>query len=378
MVSDLSTSRRVAVGVLVAFALVEAVPAIAARVATPEVTCAGCFLQDDSGRILYARAAGRPRANASTTKMVTALVVRTQTSLTELVTISANAAATGGGGEDLTAGERHPVEDLLAALLLTSSNDAAVALAEHVTGTEESFVVTMNDLAAELGAEDTNFTTSHGLDAPGHHSSARDLALIAWEVLDDPVLADLVGQPSVRIGSGEVLENRNVLIEGYRGATGVKTGFTANAGDVLVASAERDDRSLVAVAMNSENAAADARALLNYGWAKLQRTPLVGAGSPVGMLVFDPAGATEVTPATVIRGPEDPDAVVAIFEPAADVAPPIAVGEEVGTITVLGPGGETLGRTTAVATDSVPAVGSSWAESIVGFLLRAAGALWEP
>ena len=227
---------------------------------------------DDTGAVLWKRAPDRRLPNASTTKIVTALAVMRRASLDERVTVSRNAADTGAGGFDLEAGAVFTVEELLRALLLTSSNDSAVALAEHVSGTERKFVALMNRLARRLGAGGTHFVTAHGLDRPGHRSTARDLALLAAELLENPVLAGMVALRRSRIGGpeGGLLRNRNVLLKRYRGAIGVKTGYTAEAGDVLVAAAERGGRRLIAVALDAVNAASDARKLLDYGWSALR------------------------------------------------------------------------------------------------------------
>ncbi|MDQ3962705.1 MAG: serine hydrolase, partial [Actinomycetota bacterium] len=283
----LSTSRRVAfVAVALAFTLL---PAAAPAGPGPDLTCAACYLVDDTGRVLFARAARDPRPNASTTKMITALVVRADTAGDEVVTVSATAAATTGGGLALEPGDRYTVDALLHALLMTSSNDAAVALAEHVAGNEAAFVAEMNRVSERMGADETHNVTAHGLDSSGHHASARDLAAFAATILADPVLARIVGTTRTSIAGPdgrELIENRNVLLEGYRGATGVKTGYTAGSGNVLVASARRGERTLIAVAMGSQDATADARRLLDHGWDALAHMSLIAAGAPVATLVF--------------------------------------------------------------------------------------------
>ncbi len=219
--------------------------------------------------------------------MVTAVLVSRAGAVGDTTTVSAQAAATGQGGVDLEAGAAYSIRDLLYALLLTSSNDAAVALAEHVAGSEEAFVDRMNRLAGDLGLRHTEFVTSHGLDRPGHYSSARDLARIAALLLSDPDLAKIVATPSVRVATESgpsKIDNTNALLETYRGAVGVKTGSSGDAGEVLVAAAVRGDRRLIAVAMGSRDAATDAAKLLDYGFARLRRTVLVGVGTAVGRL----------------------------------------------------------------------------------------------
>ena len=373
---NLSTSRRIAVALSIALVAL-ATPAPAQQ---PHLSCDSCLVVDETGRALFARAPNRARANASSTKIITALVVRDGAELEERVTISPAAAATGGGGLDLVAGDVYRVDALLKALLMTSSNDAAVALAEHVSGTQEAFVDEMNELAGDLGARATNFVTAHGLDEPGHASSAADLARFAAELLDDPVLAEIVATTTTIVDSSagqQLLENRNVLLERYRGATGVKTGYTLNAGDVLVASATRRGRSLIAVALGSDNetAARDAAELLDLGFASLAQTPIVSPQDEIATLVFDPSGAVVVRPASVVRSAVLPSEVEVTFVPRDGLRPPIEPGERVGTVVV-----EHEGR----SFDEIPAVADhpgitinapSWGEKMLAMILRTAASL---
>ena len=357
-------------------ALVASIPPAQARLASPQVTCTACLVVDDTGRELYSRRASISLPNASTTKMATALVVLDHAAPDEAVMVSATAAGVGGGGLDLSQGQSFSVEALLYALLLDSSNDAAAALAEHVAGNQEAFVRAMNATVAELGATDTHYVTAHGLDMAGHGSSARDLALIAAEVLEDPLLAEIVATPRTRIDgpAGDIsLTNRNLLLEGYPGATGVKTGFTAGAGNVLVASAERDGRRLIAVAMHSEDAAIDATTLLDLGWARLARTIVFRRGTVVGALVFD-TGSTEVVAARPVRDSVRPDRVAYRFDPNESVTMPLARGDVVGQVVVTSDVG-TLDTVDAIATTSVTPVDDSWASAAVAGLLGIVGRL---
>ena len=323
--------------------------------------------------MLWGREVDTPRANASTTKMVTALVVVAAARLDEPVRASRNAAATGGGGFDLQPGDTFSVGDLLHALLLSSSNDAAVALAEHVAGSEEAFVARMNRAVRSFGARGTRFVTSHGLDVPGHYSTPRDLARFALAVLRRPALAEIVALPSATIsGSSGAhrLVNTNPLLETYEGAVGVKTGYTAGAGDVLVAAAERRGRRLIAVAMGSTDAAADARALLDYGFAVLGRGILVEEGEFLGELVFDPSGTASVVAGRTLRGLPNPALVDVAFEPA-PVSPPLAQGETVGTMIVTLRSGEVVARGPAIVPHELPHDGGGGA-GFFGSILRAA------
>lgn len=336
----------------------------------PRVTCRACFLIDDTGRVLFRRAANDELANASTTKMVTALLVRRTRGLEATVTISDNAAMTGEGGLDLQPGETYPVRDLLYALLLSSSNDAAVGLAEHVAGSEGAFVARMNRLVDDLGLRHTNFVTSHGLDRAGHYSSARDLARIAVAVLRDRQLADIVGTRAVKVrGQPSRIVNRNVLLKSYKGTVGVKTGFTDEAGEVLVAAAVRGDRRLIAVAMNSDDAAADATRVLDFGFSVLRRTVLVERGTVVGHLVFDPGGSVSVAVGRPLRGLATPETVDLEFKPDARVKLPVKEGQVVGSLTVAA-GGETIRSADVMATESLGIEEASWVAGAFGGLLK--------
>jgi D-alanyl-D-alanine carboxypeptidase (penicillin-binding protein 5/6) len=331
---------------------------------------------DDTRRVLYEKNAGAVRANASTTKMATALVVASEVPPDDRVLVSATAATIGGGGLDLHAGEVFSVEALLHALLLTSSNEAAVALAEHVSGSERAFVDMMNEYSRSIGALDTHFVTAHGLDMPGHGSSARDLATIAAELLDVERLARIVARTEVAIDapSGRtLLENRNLLLESYPGATGVKTGFTADAGNVLVASAERAGRRVIAVAMDSVDATADAIALLDLGWLLLERTVLLARGAQVGALVFE-QGSTEVRAASRVRGSLRPADVAIEFIPDPNVRMPVYRGEIVGRVIVIS-NGRQVTSVDAVAADAIQPSEASWASDVFAGLLRAVGSL---
>lgn len=355
---DKSTVGRLVAGaaaLVLALSVPSASPAVAGarpRLDESVLTCESCLLVDDSGRTLFARRATRRLPNASTTKMATAIVVVEAAAPSDVVTVSPTAAAAGGGGLDLDPGDRATVEDLLAALLLSSSNDAAVALAEHVAGTEDAFVARMNVLASDLGALGTRFATSHGLDRPGHFSTARDLALFGWAVLDDPLLASLVGTPRTVIdvsGRREAVENRNLLLEAYPGAVGIKTGFTAGAGNVLVAAARRTGRTLLGVAMRSGDPVSDARTLLDFGFAVVARGVVLGVDRPVGALVFG-GGSTPVVAARRVRGPQRPDGVAVRLSGRARA--PVVPGEIVGEI-VLSVRRRNIGRVAAVASGAV-------------------------
>lgn len=237
----------------------------------PSLTAPAALLADSTtGQVLLTRNPHQRRPMASTTKLMTALLVREHARLNEEVVVPASALV-GGASMGLEAGEHLTVEDLLWGLLLNSGNDAAVALAEHVAGSQAAFVELMNQRAATLGLRDTHFANPHGLDAPEHYSSVYDLWKLAEAVLADPVLRRMVATRSYN-AAGHALRNRNELLSMYPGADGVKTGTTDQAGQCLVASVTRNGHRVIAVVLGSQDRYADVTALLDhyftfYRWA---------------------------------------------------------------------------------------------------------------
>ncbi|GBE23718.1 MAG TPA: D-alanyl-D-alanine carboxypeptidase [Actinobacteria bacterium] len=239
--------------------------------APPDVTAEAWILYDDTfDRVLAEDNADERRAMASTTKIMTALVALDQGNLDDLIQISARAAGIGEAEADLVEGEEWTLRDLLTAMLVRSANDAAVAVAEGVGGSVENFVALMNEKARDMGLENTRFANPHGLDAPGHFTSARDLLTMTRVAMKNPIFATLVRTRTARLpnapdGTQRIVHNTNQLLGTYPGAIGVKTGYTGNAGYVLVAGAESSGRRLYTVVMGSTDSFGDAKALLDYG-----------------------------------------------------------------------------------------------------------------
>lgn len=345
--------------------------------AAHDVSCEACLLVGPGGKVLFERAAGEPLPNASTTKIVTALVVRALLGPDTEVVVSEHAASAGGGGLDLQPGDTFRTRDLLYAALMTSSNDSAVALAEAASGSEAAFVSEMNALAEELGATGSNFVTPHGLDRPGHVSTVSDLALFAAALLDDPLLARIVATETHLIPgpSGSIrLENRNLLLGSYPGAIGVKTGSTREAGEALVAAAERGGARLIAVVLRSTDAAADATALLDRGFRMLARSPLARAGECLGTLHFPSGGATGVVAGRTATGLAGPSAVVALFVLRPGLTGPIEAGTVVGRF-VFKAGGERISVVKALSADTVDAARTTSGGRLLAGLVRSAAAL---
>ncbi len=239
--------------------------------APPTVTAEGAVLWEPvDGRSLVGVRPGRPRPMASTTKIMTVLLALEEAALDEQITVSEHAAAVGReqgvATFGLQPGQQVRMGDALAGLVLRSGNDAAVAVAEHVAGSEEAFVTRMNVRAEGLGLDATHFVNATGLtDDLDHHASPRDLARLAAVAMEDPDFAAWAGAQRLDVGDLGVLENRNELLGAYPGATGVKTGYTALAGLCLVASARREGRTLYAVVLDSGAHFDDAAKLLDHG-----------------------------------------------------------------------------------------------------------------
>ena len=249
----------------------------AAAAGAPQVEAgAAVLMEKETGTILCEQNAHDKREPASVTKVMTLLLVMEasdggQLSTGATVTVSAHAASMGGSQVYLKEGEQMTVDDLLKAVAVVSGNDAAVALAEHIAGSEEAFVSRMNQRAAELGMEDTTFLNCTGLPAAGHLTSAYDIALMSRALLSHPDIRQYttIWMDSIRGGQFQ-LSNTNRLVRFYPGCTGLKTGSTDSAGYCLSASAERDGLSLIAVVLGSETSAkrfTAAETLLNYGFA---------------------------------------------------------------------------------------------------------------
>ena len=210
---------------------------------------------------------------ASLTKLMTVLLLLEHYEPQHIVTVSAAAARETGTRLGLRAGERLHVQDLLAASLLNSANDACHALADHIAGNQQQFVHLMNQRAKEWGLRDTHFTNACGHDDPEHYSSARDITVLAHKVMNYPVLLELVAMRNLSIASVDgsrqfKLTNRNALIGRYDGAVGMKSGFTPKAGKCLVALARHDGVSVLLVMLQAANRWWDASDILDFAFSQ--------------------------------------------------------------------------------------------------------------
>ena len=234
-----------------------------------------------TGRALYEKHADQRSLIASTTKIMTALIVCQRCNVLDRVKIPAEAVGVEGSSMYLREGEVLTVQELLYGLMLRSGNDAAEALAIYCGGTVEGFAELMNDKARELGLKDTHFVNPHGLDAPNHHSTARDLAVLSAYAMADPIFARTVGAKSVTVGE-RVLTNHNKLLWQLPGCEGIKTGYTRAAGRILVSSAMREGRRLICVTINAPDDWNDHKALLEDGFSRYEVREIVEEGETLG------------------------------------------------------------------------------------------------
>lgn len=235
------------------------------------------LMDASSGRILYEKDADSRSLIASTTKIMTALIVCQHSNVLDRVRIPKEAVGIEGSSMYLKEGEVLTVQELLYGLMLHSGNDAAVALAIYCGGTVEGFAEMMNDKARLLGLSNTHFVNPHGLDAPEHYSCARDLAVLAAYAMSDPIFAKTVSTKTVSLVDRS-LRNHNKLLWRVEGADGVKTGYTKAAGRLLVSSACRDGRRLVCVTINAPDDWNDHKILLERGFADYKSVLIVSAG----------------------------------------------------------------------------------------------------
>lgn len=247
---------------------------------------AAILMERRSGRVLFAQNADERYPMASTTKIMTALLAVERCGMDEIVTVGPRASGVTGSSIYLAEGERLTMRQMLLGLMLRSGNDAAVAIAEHIAGDEAAFAALMNERAQALGA-DALFVTANGLDEGEHGASARAMALIACEAMGNPLFRELVATKEAVIPWADseysrVLRNKNRLLSGYEGATGVKTGFTAKAGRCLVFSAERDGMELVGVVLKCPAWFDEAERLMDWGFGRFSWESAVEAGKTAG------------------------------------------------------------------------------------------------
>ena len=372
-----------AAGFLAALVLVWGLAAPCWGVELTLTSHAALLMEKTTGEILYAQNEHDALPPASVTKIMTVLLTMEaidsgRIALDDMVTVSAYAAGMGGSQVFLAEGEQMSVDDLLKAVCVSSGNDAAVALAEHVAGVTELFVEQMNNRARELGMKDTHFVNCTGLTAEGHVTSVYDIALMSRELLlHHPEVRNYttIWMDTLRSGTFG-LSNTNKLIRFYDGATGLKTGFTQEAGYCISATAERDGMELIAVIMKgntSDSRNADAKTLLNYGFSTyalvdvqpeepLPVLPVVLGAADTVSAVLPEEGRTLLLEKSQTGG------LTQTVELPESVAAPVCAGDRLGTLTVSREGTVAL-AIPIVAGETVERL--TWGETVTRMLRTA-------
>ena len=355
-------TRTLAVALLV-LALVAGAGAPASA-AEPDVTADGAVLWDPADdRVLWGKGAAQPLRPASTTKIMTVLLALEAGTVEETVTVSAGAVEVGqrpgAATLDLRPGQQIAMRSLLAGLVLRSGNDAAVAVAEHVAGSEEAFVDLMNARAQELGMANTSFINATGLtDDLDHVASARDLAVLAEAAMRNNDFAEWAGAATLDVESLGSLTSRNELLTRYDGATGVKTGYTNLAGLCLVASARRDGRTLFAVVLGADDDLYDrhfteSAAVLDHGFDDFRRPEPARGGQTVTQYRWSDATVDVVATDALARTVSDDASVRWRVALDPDVSRPVPAGQALGRAELL-VGRDVVDTTELVAGAEVP------------------------
>lgn len=321
---------------------------------TFEVDAAAAILIDAStGTVLYEKNIHEPLPPASVTKIMTMLLTMEAIdsnliTLEDQVTISERASSMGGTQIYVEPGETKSVEDLIKAIAIRSANDATVAIAEHISGTEELFIRQMNDRAQELGMKNTCFINTNGLPADGHNSSAYDIALMSMELLKHDGIHKWMTtwMDTIEVGkktkSIQSLVNTNKLIQTYKGITGIKTGSTSEAKYCLSASATRDNNTFIAVILAAPTSPIrfnEATKLLDYGFANFNTVKIMKSNEDMGFVSVNKGNRTEIKVVSVdkldvlVKKGDESKIEKEIILPQS-VKAPIKKGEKIGEIVV--------------------------------------------
>ena len=330
-----------------------------------EVNAEAAVVMDaDSGRLLYAQNPDKRLANASTTKIMTALLTLEQPDQDRYFTVDSDAIQVEGTTMGLQPGDSVTLHQLAAGMLLPSGNDAANAAAVEIAGSEEAFVRLMNQRAAELGLENTQYRNPSGLDAEGHYSSARDLAALAAHALENEDFADIVSKQEIRMAFGNPPYNRslyttNKLLERYPYAIGVKTGYTDDAGLCLVTAAEKDGTRLIIVTLNGKDDVNTHMRLYEHFFPLLARVDL--SGFTEGLSVPVTGGTRDSVAAVPAAEPEaallerEYDELTREVELSQFVYAPVQAGQVLGEIRLLS-GDKVVWQSALMADSDVPAL----------------------
>lgn len=325
------------------------------------------LMEQSTGQILYEQNPDEQLPIASVTKIMTLLLIceaidEGKITIDDNVTVSERAMSMGGSTMFLETGDVISVDEMLKGIVVASANDGAVAMAEYISGSEDEFVSQMNQRAKDLGMENTHFVNTNGLDADGHYSSARDVAIMSRELMTHPLILNYtkIWTDTMRGGKFE-LANTNKLIRFYEGATGLKTGSTSKALCCLSATAERNGMGLVAVVLGAPDSKArfnGARALLDWGFAAYNVKEIIPANQEIGKIKIKGGTQKEVglelrVPETILTDKADKSEYTYEIVSLPDIKAPIYKGDCVGEGIVYKDKNE-IKRTKVYANSDIP------------------------
>ena len=328
--------------------------------ALPNVTAtAAIVIEASTGHVLYERNPDQRMFPASTTKMMTLITALESNKLDEIVTVGTGAYRAEGSTLWLDVGEKIPLGELLYGMMLISGNDGAIAIAEHCGGNVADFAARMTQRAHDLGAVNTNFTNANGLPDPNHYTTARDLAIMAKHGFSLPHFEEICSAKEVSFGwihdDVKLLRNENQMLWLYRGANGIKTGYTDAAGRCLVTAAKQNGVQLIAVVLDSLYIWNDSIFLLDYGFGRVSSQTLIESGQVVKTLpiVSGRRKSMQVKTAGEIIMPVfagDDNAYDIVYDLPDELTAPITSGETIGKIKVVLPDGREAASVDVVTT----------------------------
>lgn len=318
-----------------------------------------CVIEAATGRVVYEKNAEQRYSMASTTKIMTALVAIEENTLNDIVTVSRNASIQEGSCAYLAEGDQVHMSDLLYGLMLNSGNDAAMAVAEHISGKAEDFAELMTQKAHELGAVNTQFKNPSGLDADGHYTTARDLALLTRQALRNPVFRQIVQTKSKQApvqNTGRTLyfANHNKMLNLYQGAIGVKTGYTKATGRCLVSAAERNGVTLIAVTLNAPDDWNDHMKMLDYGFEQFEPRMLLTQGQVLKTVTLEGKRYEFASKESFSVPMKKNDAMNAeiVLHMIENIKAPVNAGEKVGYAEILC-GGASIGAVDIISVNNI-------------------------
>lgn len=305
-------------------------------------------MDQESGRVLWEKKGYEQRAMASTTKIMTCIIALETREVDEIVKVSKEASKAPKVKMYIRPDEEYYLGDLLHALMLISSNDVAVAIAEHIGGTAEAFCDMMTKKAKEIGAINTSYKTPNGLDADGHYTTAYDLGLITRYAMNNEAFVKLINTPSIAFNELTsnrpfTINNKNAFLNMYEGANGVKTGFTSKAGYCFVGSAKQGDMDLIAVVLASgwpnhkTYRWADTKKLMDYGFKNYKKTNVMKSNQHICQLTVEKGIGSDIDVLTtedidICLGKQEEVDIIYNVEP--KLIAPVEIGQTVGTAEV--------------------------------------------